>query len=42
MAEGRVSVEIKSRSAGALEAYELEPQPVASLFDAEQRSKRNW
>ncbi len=32
--------EIKSRSAGDLEAYELEPQPVTSLFDAEQRSKR--
>jgi penicillin-binding protein 1B len=32
--------EIASRSAGDLEAYELEPQPVTSLFDAEQRSKR--
>ena len=31
---------IASRSAGDLEAYELEPQPVTSLFDAEQRSKR--
>ncbi len=37
--DGAVS-EIASRSAGDLEAYELEPQPVASLFDAEQRSKR--
>ncbi len=27
-------------SAGDLEAYELEPQMLASLFDAEQRSKR--
>jgi penicillin-binding protein 1B len=39
VADGAVS-EIASRSAGDLEAYELEPQPVASLFDAEQRSKR--
>ncbi len=31
---------INSRSAGALEAYELEPQMLGSLFDAEQRSKR--
>ncbi len=37
--EGAVS-EIHSQSAGDLEAYELEPEPVASLFDAEQRSKR--
>ncbi len=37
--DGAVS-EIASRSAGDLQAYELEPQPVASLFDAEQRSKR--
>jgi len=39
VADGEVK-EIASRSAGDLEAYELEPQPVASLFDAEQRSKR--
>src|ERR1017187_4308400 len=39
VADGAVSA-INSRSAGDLEAYELEPQPVASLFDAEQRSKR--
>ena len=32
---------IKSRSAGDLAAYELEPQLVTSLFDAEQRSKRS-
>ena len=38
-ADGAVS-DIISRSAGELEAYELEPQPLASLFDAEQRSKR--
>src|ERR1022692_2298509 len=31
---------INSRSAGELEAYELEPQMLTSLFDAEQRSKR--
>ena len=31
---------ISSRSAGELAAYELEPQLVTSLFDAEQRSKR--
>ena len=37
--DGAVS-QIVSRSAGELEAYELEPEPVASLFDAEQRSKR--
>ena len=39
VADGAVTA-ISSRSAGELEAYELEPQPVASLFDAEQRSKR--
>jgi penicillin-binding protein 1B len=39
VADGKVS-EVVSRSAGALEAYELEPEPVTSLFDAEQRSKR--
>ncbi len=39
LADGAVT-SISSRSAGELEAYELEPQPVASLFDAEQRSKR--
>jgi penicillin-binding protein 1B len=37
--DGTVS-DVISRSAGELEAYELEPQPLASLFDAEQRSKR--
>ncbi|MGA9502820.1 MAG: PBP1A family penicillin-binding protein [Terriglobales bacterium] len=31
---------ITSRTADELEAYELEPQMLASLFDAEQRSKR--
>src|SRR6202522_3673870 len=31
---------INSRSAGELAAYELEPQMLTSLFDAEQRSKR--
>ncbi|MBI3475257.1 MAG: PBP1A family penicillin-binding protein [Acidobacteria bacterium] len=40
VADGKVS-EIKSRSAGDLAAYELEPQLVTSLFDAEQRSKRS-
>src|SRR5271157_2353710 len=39
VADGLVSA-INSRSAGELEAYELEPQMLASLFDAEQRSKR--
>ncbi len=39
LADGAVT-SISSRSAGELEAYELEPQPVTSLFDAEQRSKR--
>jgi penicillin-binding protein 1B len=39
VADGAVSV-INSRSAGELEAYELEPQMLTSLFDAEQRSKR--
>ncbi|HTR26809.1 MAG TPA: PBP1A family penicillin-binding protein [Terriglobales bacterium] len=37
--DGAVS-EINSKSAGDLEAYELEPEPVTSLFDSEQRSKR--
>jgi penicillin-binding protein 1B len=36
---GQVSA-ISSPSAGELAAYELEPQLVTSLFDAEQRSKR--
>src|ERR1035437_4043292 len=31
---------INSRASGDLESYELEPQMLASLFDAEQRSKR--
>ena len=31
---------INSRASGDLAAYELEPQLLASLFDAEQRSKR--
>ncbi len=39
VADGAVSA-ITSRVAGELEAYELEPQMLASLFDAEQRSKR--
>jgi len=39
VAEGKVS-QIRSRSTGDLAAYELEPQLVTSLFDAEQRSKR--
>ena len=39
VADGAVSA-INSRSAGELEAYELEPQMLSSLFDAEQRSKR--
>lgn len=39
VAGGQVSA-ITSRSAGDLAAYELEPQLVTSLFDAEQRSKR--
>lgn len=38
--EGGSVSKIVSRSAGDLEAYELEPQQVTSLFDAEQRSKR--
>src|SRR6204780_2831022 len=38
-ADGAVS-NITSRSAGELAAYELEPQMLTSLFDAEQRSKR--
>jgi penicillin-binding protein 1B len=37
--DGAVSA-INSRASGELEAYELEPQMLASLFDAEQRSKR--
>jgi penicillin-binding protein 1B len=37
--DGAVSA-INSRSAGELAAYELEPQMLTSLFDAEQRSKR--
>jgi penicillin-binding protein 1B len=39
VAGGTVSA-IDSRSSGELEAYELEPQMLTSLFDAEQRSKR--
>src|SRR5450759_5355077 len=39
VADGAVSA-INSRASGELEAYELEPQMLASLFDAEQRSKR--
>jgi penicillin-binding protein 1B len=39
IAGGTVS-SINSRSAGELEAYELEPQMLTALFDAEQRSKR--
>src|SRR5882724_61735 len=39
VADGAISA-INSRSAGELAAYELEPQMLASLFDAEQRSKR--
>jgi penicillin-binding protein 1B len=39
VADGAVS-NINSRSAGELAAYELEPQMLTSLFDAEQRSKR--
>jgi penicillin-binding protein 1B len=39
VAGGKVSA-ISSRSSGDLEAYELEPQMLTSLFDAEQRSKR--
>ena len=39
VADGAVST-ITSRVAGDLAAYELEPQMLASLFDAEQRSKR--
>src|SRR5438094_9165933 len=36
--EGKV--EAISSKTGDLEAYELEPQMITSLFDAEQRSKR--
>src|SRR5580658_9953421 len=39
IADGAVSA-ITSRVAGDLAAYELEPQMLTSLFDAEQRSKR--
>ncbi|PYX33926.1 MAG: penicillin-binding protein, partial [Acidobacteria bacterium] len=39
VSDGKVS-QIRSRSTGDLSAYELEPQLVTSLFDAEQRSKR--
>ena len=39
VSDGAVS-SINSRSAGELQAYELEPQMLTSLFDAEQRSKR--
>ncbi|MFZ0799172.1 MAG: PBP1A family penicillin-binding protein [Terriglobales bacterium] len=39
VADGAVSA-INSRTAGELGAYELEPQMLTSLFDAEQRSKR--
>jgi penicillin-binding protein 1B len=38
--DGKVT-SIRSRSAGDLAAYELEPQLITSLFDAEQRSKRS-
>ena len=40
VSDGQVA-SINSRSAGELAAYELEPQLVTSLFDAEQRSKRS-
>jgi penicillin-binding protein 1B len=40
VSEGKVS-SINSKVAGELSAYELEPQLVTSLFDAEQRSKRS-
>jgi len=40
VADGKVTT-INSKSAGDLAAYELEPQLVTSLFDAEQRSKRS-
>jgi penicillin-binding protein 1B len=39
VANGEVSA-INSRATGELAAYELEPQLLTSLFDAEQRSKR--
>ncbi len=39
VSDGQVS-DIKSRAAGELAAYELEPQILTSMFDAEQRSKR--
>jgi len=38
--DGKVDA-IRSKTAGELAAYELEPQLVTSLFDAEQRSKRS-
>ena len=40
IADGKVAA-INSKAAGDLAAYELEPQLVTSLFDAEQRSKRS-
>lgn len=40
VSDGSVTA-IRSKSAGDLAAYELEPQLVTSLFDAEQRSKRS-
>src|SRR5215831_7278758 len=40
VSDGQVE-SISSRGAGELAAYELEPQLVTSLFDAEQRSKRS-
>jgi penicillin-binding protein 1B len=40
VSEGKV-VSISGAAAGELAAYELEPQLVTSLFDAEQRSKRS-
>ena len=39
VADGAVAA-INSHASGELEAYELEPQMLAALFDAEQRSKR--
>jgi len=40
VADGKVA-SIRSKVSGDLAAYELEPQLVTSLFDAEQRSKRS-
>jgi len=40
VSDGKVA-SINNRSSGELAAYELEPQLVTSLFDAEQRSKRS-